>query len=172
MSGRLPASHKLTVVGLISQTSLTDNNNDNNASSILDYDLFNGFFQSSHYQPHLAIETLFDYDVNDIKNENYTNNDIEAPSIWDSVVLMAVPKSKKSKGKKRMKHKQHVPDRIDWATCPKCKEPRRPHRICKKNLDVCGMRRDEWEEFKENPQNGDRVAQIVKRYTFGAWKSK
>ena len=43
-----------------------------------------------------------------------------------------------------MKHKQHIPDRIEWASCVRCGEPKRPHRICTTHLDICAMRDEEW----------------------------
>jgi large subunit ribosomal protein L32 len=59
---------------------------------------------------------------------------------------MGVPKSKISPSRKRMKHLQHVPDKIGWLQCKKCGEPKRPHRICTKHIDICAMRDDEYEQ--------------------------
>ncbi len=69
--------------------------------------------------------------------------DIFGQSVWQ----MAVPKSKVSKSRKRMKHKQHIPDAIGWSRCVKCGEPKRPHRICTSNIEVCAMRPEEYEEY-------------------------
>ena len=43
---------------------------------------------------------------------------------------LAVPKSKISRSRKRMKWKQHIPKPVAWAPCPSCGEPKRPHRLC------------------------------------------
>ena len=69
--------------------------------------------------------------------------DIFEQSVWN----MAVPKSKITPSRKRMKHKQHIPDPIGWSRCNKCGEPKRPHRICTKNIEVCAMRPEEYEEY-------------------------
>ena len=69
--------------------------------------------------------------------------DIFEQSVWN----MAVPKSKISRSRKRMKHKQHIPPPVGWSRCDKCGEPKRPHRICTKNSEVCGMRADEYEAY-------------------------
>ena len=50
-----------------------------------------------------------------------------------------------SPSRKRMKHKQHIPDRIEWAPCLRCGEPKRPHRICTAHIDICAMRDEEYE---------------------------
>jgi len=69
--------------------------------------------------------------------------DLFEQSVWN----MAVPKAKVSPGKKRMSWKQHIPDAIDWTRCAKCGEPKRPHRICTKNIEVCAMRPEEYQEY-------------------------
>ena len=69
--------------------------------------------------------------------------DLFGQSVWN----MAVPKSKISKSRKRQKHKQHIPDAIGWSRCVKCGEPKRPHRICTANIEVCAMRPEEYEEY-------------------------
>ena len=69
--------------------------------------------------------------------------DLFEQSVWN----MAVPKSKVSPGKKRMAWKQHIPAAIDWTRCAKCGEPKRPHRICTKNIEVCAMRPEEYQEY-------------------------
>jgi ribosomal protein L32 len=48
-----------------------------------------------------------------------------------------------------MKHKQHIPERVEWYTCNRCGEAKRPHRICTKHLDMCALRDEEYEEYKE-----------------------
>lgn len=42
---------------------------------------------------------------------------------------------------------QHIPDKIEWASCERCGQPKRPHRICKKNMEFCAMRDDEYAEY-------------------------
>ena len=86
----------------------------------------------------------------DIKQNN---NEINFDSIFDGILYMGVPKSKVSPSRKRMKHLQHVPDKIGWLQCKKCGEPKRPHRICTKHIDICAMRDDEYEATKKNLKN-------------------
>ena len=54
------------------------------------------------------------------------------PSLSDILrgLWLAVPKSKVSRSRKRMKWKQHIPKPVAWAPCPSCGEPKRPHRLC------------------------------------------
>ena len=57
----------------------------------------------------------------------------EVPSLSDILsegLWLAVPKSKISRSRKRMKWKQHIPKEVAWAPCPSCGEPKRPHRLC------------------------------------------
>lgn len=48
-----------------------------------------------------------------------------------------------------MKHGKFVPDRIEWMTCEKCGEPKRPHRICTDHIEVCALTPEQWEEKKK-----------------------
>jgi large subunit ribosomal protein L32 len=66
-------------------------------------------------------------------------------SIW----TMAVPKSKISRSRKRMKWKQHIPEPIAWYKCNRCGEPKRHHRICTKHADICAMRDEEYSSHME-----------------------
>ena len=50
-----------------------------------------------------------------------------------------------SPSKKKMKHKRYIPNKVPWYTCNKCGEPKRPHRICSTNKEICALRSDEWE---------------------------
>jgi ribosomal protein L32 len=73
-------------------------------------------------------------------------------SIWN----MGVPKSKVSPGRKRMAWKQHHPKVVEWTRCEKCGEPKRPHRMCSKNADVCAMRPEEYQDYlSSNPGKKD-----------------
>ena len=59
-----------------------------------------------------------------------------------------------------MKHGKYIPDRIEWHTCKRCGEPKRPHRICTKNMDICALRDDEWQAEKlrrESPITSEDV---------------
>ena len=52
--------------------------------------------------------------------------------------------------RKKRKHLRYIPKAKQWITCNKCGEPKLPHRICKKHLDICAMRKEEWEEKKKS----------------------
>jgi large subunit ribosomal protein L32 len=45
---------------------------------------------------------------------------------------MAVPKSRTSKSRKRMRRANYKLDTPALSTCPKCGETKLPHRVCKK----------------------------------------
>jgi len=64
--------------------------------------------------------------------------------VFNGIMLMGVPKSKVSPSRKRMKHLQHVPEPVNWYKCDRCGEPKRPHRICTANLDICALSEDEY----------------------------
>jgi ribosomal protein L32 len=57
---------------------------------------------------------------------------------------MAVPKSRISPSRKRMKHERYYPDKVAVKTCARCGEPKRPHRMCTKHKEVCVMREEDW----------------------------
>jgi hypothetical protein len=58
-----------------------------------------------------------------------------------------------------MKHGKFVPDRIEWMTCEKCGEPKRPHRICTDHMEVCALTPEQWEaEKKKRAAGGDSAA--------------
>lgn len=75
---------------------------------------------------------------------------IDVPPSWlGSIWTMAVPKSKISRSRKRMKWKQHIPEPIAWYRCNRCGEPKRHHRICTKNANICAMREGEYAAHME-----------------------
>lgn len=44
---------------------------------------------------------------------------------------MAVPKRRKSKGKRDMRRAHHMKvDKMSLSECPQCRQPKRPHRVC------------------------------------------
>lgn len=90
-------------------------------------------------------------DIYDSNNSIYDDNNQESKTetIFDSILLMAAPKSKISPSRKRQKWEQHIPDRIEWVQCDRCGESKRPHRICTKHIDICAMRDDEYALHKE-----------------------
>ncbi len=52
---------------------------------------------------------------------------------------MAVPKKRTSKQRKRKRRTHYKAEPVMVSTCPKCGDPRVPHRIC----PSCGYYRDE-----------------------------
>lgn len=116
--------------------------------------------------PSLAFDFAPHIDMNNWQNDEYNqqgdNNDIMGSNsdssstsmntgfgdlFGQSTWNMAVPKSRVSPGRKRQKWKQHIPDPIAWSRCDKCGEPKRPHRICTKNVEVCAMRPEEYKAY-------------------------
>jgi large subunit ribosomal protein L32 len=60
---------------------------------------------------------------------------------------MAVPKRRTSKARRDQRRSHHALSSPARSTCPRCKEPKRPHRVCAK----CGTYRDrEVIEIKED----------------------
>ena len=43
-----------------------------------------------------------------------------------------------------MKHFRYIPQKVNWHTCLKCGEPKLPHRICTKHLDICALTTEQW----------------------------
>jgi len=59
---------------------------------------------------------------------------------------MAVPKRRTSKSKKRMRRTHHKAVVPTLSPCPKCGEPRVPHRVCPNCGYYKGVRRLEIED--------------------------
>ena len=77
--------------------------------------------------------------------------DLLGENLW-----LAVPKSKVSPSRKRMKWKQHIPKPVGWSRCDRCGEAKRPHRICTKHADICAMRDEEYiEHLRKKSANAD-----------------
>ncbi len=49
--------------------------------------------------------------------------------------------------RKRAKHKRYEVEAKPWGICKKCGEAKLPHRICKKHVEICAMKDDEWNEY-------------------------
>mmetsp|Transcript_27815 Transcript_27815/g.28062 ORF Transcript_27815/g.28062 Transcript_27815/m.28062 type:complete len:144 (-) Transcript_27815:9-440(-) len=97
-----------------------------------------------YFQPQLIGGAFNLYETNDILGIEIVSENSNISSLWNGLWLMAVPKSKKSPGKKRQKHLQHVPDKVLWTECKRCGQPKRPHRICTTNKEICALRESEW----------------------------
>ncbi len=95
-------------------------------------------------------------------------------NIFDMTFLFAAPKSKVfsklfsllmvlrltswsirqiSPSRKRQKHIRYFPDKVAWVRCDRCGEPKRPHRICSDQAEICAMRPEEYEAYKA--KNGE-----------------
>ena len=111
--------------------------------SIQENDLF--------YQPQL-ISTFNHYNDLEYSHESVKSN-VEQ-SVFDLVILkMGVPKSKITPAQKKRKEGRYVPPKIGWYTCKKCGEPKRPHRICSKNVNICAIKDKDWNDTQEKLVN-------------------
>ena len=54
-----------------------------------------------------------------------------------------------SHSRKRMGHGRYIPKKVEWHTCDRCGQARRPHRVCRKHIDICALREDEWLVLKK-----------------------
>jgi ribosomal protein L32 len=68
---------------------------------------------------------------------------------WNGLLNMAVPKSKISRSRKRMKLGQYLPKQIMWQRCNRCGEPKLPHRICEDHKDICALSDDDYEKHQK-----------------------
>jgi ribosomal protein L32 len=79
--------------------------------------------------------------------------------IFDTFILrMAVPKNRKTKGKKHLKHERKIPHKIEWSYCKRCGKPRRPHRVCTEFLEICAMREKDYKIHMRNKE-AEKLAQ-------------
>ena len=62
-------------------------------------------------------------------------------------LFLAVPKSKISYSKKRIKNNRLNAKQINWIRCERCGEPKIPGKICEENKDVCALRDAEFASF-------------------------
>ncbi|KAJ1432820.1 hypothetical protein B484DRAFT_447546 [Ochromonadaceae sp. CCMP2298] len=74
-------------------------------------------------------------------------------SIFSDFLWFAAPKSKISPSRKKAKHGRYFPKRVDWSTCERCGEAKRPHRICTDNVEICAMRDEDWQGYKKSMGN-------------------
>lgn len=63
-------------------------------------------------------------------------------------IIIILPASQVTPGKKRIKHQKYLLDKVGWSECARCGQPKLPHRICRKNLDICAMREEDWKVEK------------------------
>jgi ribosomal protein L32 len=54
------------------------------------------------------------------------------------------------------------PDRVNWVMCERCGEPKRPHRICTQNVEICAMRKEEFEEYIKSKESEESPKKDVK----------
>lgn len=88
-----------------------------------------------------------------VEDEDNNNDDEKNDHIW-----FAVPKTKVSRSRKRMKWAQHIPDKVSWSLCERCGSPKRPHRICSENMEICAMRDEEYQAHLASQGKGDEDA--------------
>lgn len=111
-----------------------------NIKALVNNFLHNRFPQFQLLGPDVSLEQHFEKSDND-------SHQIE--SLYDAL-WFAAPKSKISQRKKKQKHLRYFPDKVTWVKCDRCGEPKQPHRICTTNIEVCGMREEEWNEAKKD----------------------
>ena len=68
--------------------------------------------------------------------------------IFDGILNMAVPKSKISKSKKRIKYQRYMAKQIRWQRCDRCGEPKLPHRMCEENKEICSLSENDYKLYQ------------------------
>ena len=90
------------------------------------------------------------------RDEHETNNsnhgEISFDSIFGGILNMAVPKSKISYSKKRIKYQRYMAKQLNWIRCDRCGEPKLPHRICEEHKDFCALDDEDYSAYKINKQ--------------------
>lgn len=101
---------------------------------------------SNQYQTQPSFVNSMNFNFADT---GYSQPSEPTQSVFDLVILhMGVPKSKITPARKKLKSIRHTPQKIGWYTCKKCGEPKRPHRICTKNLNICAIKQEDWEKMQ------------------------
>ena len=66
----------------------------------------------------------------------------------NGILNMAVPKSKISKSKKKIKKHRYNAKQIQWMRCDRCGEPKLPHRMCEEHKEMCMLADGDYEVYK------------------------
>ena len=69
-------------------------------------------------------------------------------NIFNGILNMAVPKSKISKSKKKIKKHRYNAKQIQWMRCDRCGEPKLPHRMCEDHKEMCMLADGDYEVYK------------------------
>ena len=120
-------------------------------TSLLQFVWSNIMIPPSYPMPQLALADSFAVKMRSEDKRNDQKSGIS--SLWDSIIYFAVPKKKISFSRKRQKHDQFIPDKVNWHFCKKCGEPKLPHRICTKFKDICALTTSKWQEIKSSTLN-------------------
>mgnify|MGYP002841728799 CR=1 FL=1 len=70
----------------------------------------------------------------------------ELSSLLDGI-FMAVPKTKISYSKKRIKNYRLYKKQINWSRCDRCGEPKLTHGICEEYKDICALGEEDFQKY-------------------------
>lgn len=109
--------------------------------------LWSGAYLAPFQQQSLGLEVAGYPSAMDDRCEGSNDSRSSLSDIMEGVWNMAVPKSKISKSKKRMKYQRYMAKQINWMRCDRCGDPKLPHRICEENKDICVLSDEEYAAF-------------------------